>query len=108
MTQGGGYGPEKYIQHMKEVKAWVPPERLLEFNAKQGCEPLCTFLDVPVPEEPFPHLNDAKAIKSAVFGAQVMGACAYVVTVGAVAGATLLAVAPPGFVQDLLAKVWPY
>lgn len=26
---------------------------------QQGWEPLCAFLDVPVPDEPFPRVNDA-------------------------------------------------
>lgn len=27
------------------------------FNCKEGWEPLCQFLDVPVPNVPFPHKN---------------------------------------------------
>lgn len=30
----------------------------LEFNVKQGWEPLCSFLGVDVPDVPFPRLND--------------------------------------------------
>ena len=34
--------------------------RLLVFDVKEGWEPLCAFLGVPVPAgEPFPHVNDA-------------------------------------------------
>jgi hypothetical protein len=49
-----------FAAHNREVEATIPAERLLIFDVKQGWEPLCTFLDVPVPVgEPFPHLNDA-------------------------------------------------
>ena len=51
-----------YERHIAEVKAHVPPERLLIFDVKEGWEPLCTFLNVPIPDEPFPHLNDRKVL----------------------------------------------
>lgn len=43
-----------------EVQETVPPERLLVWSVGDGWEPLCNFLDVPVPDTPFPHLNDSK------------------------------------------------
>lgn len=52
-----------YHQHIADVKAAVPADRLLVFSADQGWEPLCAFLDVPVPEAPFPNVNDRAAIK---------------------------------------------
>lgn len=54
---------EKYLEHIKEVKAVVPPEKLLVFDVRQGWKPLCAFLDVPVPDRPFPHLNDRRMIQ---------------------------------------------
>jgi hypothetical protein len=39
------------------VMAEVPPEKLLVFKASDGWEPLCEFLDVPVPPEPYPRVN---------------------------------------------------
>ena len=45
-----------------DVKAHVPEDRLLVFEAKQGWEPLCNFLGVPVPEGPYPRLNDTQAL----------------------------------------------
>jgi hypothetical protein len=46
-----------YERHLAAVREAVPADRLLEFNPKQGWEPLCAALDIPVPDEPFPHLN---------------------------------------------------
>lgn len=43
----------------EEVQATVPADRLLVWSVGEGWEPLCDFLDVPVPEIPFPHLNDS-------------------------------------------------
>jgi len=54
-----------YEQHVAEVKATVAPERLLVFDLRDGWEPLCAFLGVPVPDEPFPHANDAAAFHRA-------------------------------------------
>ncbi|KAM0366855.1 hypothetical protein ACHAPK_008335, partial [Fusarium culmorum] len=36
-----------------------PKERLLEWTVQDGWEPLCKFLDKPIPDEPFPHVNKA-------------------------------------------------
>jgi len=35
----------------------LPPERLLVYSPRQGWEPLCAFLGVPVPDAPFPRIN---------------------------------------------------
>lgn len=50
----------EFERHNAEVIASVPRERLLVFDVKQGWEPLCAFLGVSVPNEPFPHLNESK------------------------------------------------
>ncbi len=47
-----------FNQHNEEVRHYVPPEKLLVYDVKEGWEPLCTFLGVAVPDKPFPHLND--------------------------------------------------
>jgi len=33
------------------------------FDVREGWEPLCEFLDVPVPDTPFPNINDASEVK---------------------------------------------
>jgi hypothetical protein len=35
----------------------LPSERLLVYSPRQGWEPLCSFLGVPVPDTPFPRIN---------------------------------------------------
>lgn len=43
--------------HEAAVKAAIPAQRLLVHAAKDGWEPLCAFLGVPVPEGPYPRTN---------------------------------------------------
>lgn len=46
------------------VVATVPPERLLVFSATDGWGPLCAFLGVPEPSEPYPRVNDSEEFKA--------------------------------------------
>lgn len=48
---------ERYEQHNAEVRATVPPERLVDWRARDGWEPICRALGVSVPDEPFPWTN---------------------------------------------------
>lgn len=41
----------------REVRAAIPPERLLVYDVAEGWGPLCAFLGRPVPDTPFPHRN---------------------------------------------------
>lgn len=45
-----------FLEHIKVVKEKYA-ERLYVFDAKDGWEGLCHFLNKPVPEEPYPHSN---------------------------------------------------
>lgn len=51
-----------YEAHVAEVLAEVPPERLLVHNLGDGWVPLCTHLEVPVPQEPYPNGNSTAEI----------------------------------------------
>lgn len=46
-----------YVAHNEAVKAAVPASRLLVYQVKDGWGPLCQFLGVPEPAEPFPRTN---------------------------------------------------
>lgn len=48
---------KKFNDHIEEVKANIPADRLLVFEVADGWGPLCEFLDVPIPEGPFPRVN---------------------------------------------------
>ncbi|PGH00649.1 hypothetical protein AJ80_09139 [Polytolypa hystricis UAMH7299] len=50
---------EIYVQMHEEVRRMVPKDRLLEFQLKEGWEPICQFLEKEIPSGPFPHINDS-------------------------------------------------
>lgn len=61
-----------YHAHNEKVKATIPKEQLLIFSPKDGWEPLCKFLDKPIPDVPYPHLNAGsktvnKKLRNAIF-----------------------------------------
>jgi hypothetical protein len=49
-----------FKRHNAEVERAIPKERLLVYEVSQGWEPLCRFLDVPVPDGPFPRVNSTE------------------------------------------------
>lgn len=55
------YMIDYFHRHEAEVKATVPKERLLIHHVGDGWAPLCAFLGVPVPDEPFPSENSRAA-----------------------------------------------
>jgi hypothetical protein len=52
-----------FQRHIEEVRRYVPGHRLLVYEVRQSWQPLCDFLEVYVPAEPFPRLNEAEAFK---------------------------------------------
>jgi hypothetical protein len=60
------YAISLYEKHNQEVQEYVPADRLLVFDVKQGWEPFCSFLGVDVPDEPFPHANDTESFKAMI------------------------------------------
>lgn len=53
-----------YERHNAAVRATVPADRLLEWNAQDGWAPLCEALGLPVPDEPFPVTNTTEEFLS--------------------------------------------
>jgi hypothetical protein len=48
---------EAAAAHNQAVIDTVPAERLLIYTPGDGWEPLCEALDLPVPDQPYPHTN---------------------------------------------------
>jgi hypothetical protein len=46
-----------YDAHNASVRATVPADRLVDWQAGDGWEPICAALGLAVPDEPFPHVN---------------------------------------------------
>lgn len=53
-----------YNAHVAHVIATLPKSRLLVFDAKEGWEPLCRFLGVAVPDEPYPRVNTTESFRA--------------------------------------------
>ncbi len=78
-------------EHNEEVKRHVPPQKLLVYDVKQGWGPLCEFLSVPEPDEPFPHLNDAAVMKRGIKAIRILSTTVPILaTVGLVAASISL------------------
>merc|ERR1719350_1367056 len=52
-----------FKSHRDEVLSHVPASQLLVFDVQEGWEPLCQFLDVPVPDTPFPNINNSNEVR---------------------------------------------
>mmetsp|Transcript_28507 Transcript_28507/g.77200 ORF Transcript_28507/g.77200 Transcript_28507/m.77200 type:complete len:298 (-) Transcript_28507:95-988(-) len=60
---------EGYNRHNDEVRRVVPPAQLLVFKAIDGWAPLCDFLGVPTPVEPFPESDNSLLVAAALSSA---------------------------------------
>ena len=72
---------EVFNRYNEQVRRVVPPDRLLVYEVREGWEPLCAFLGVPVPEgKPFPHVNDTAEFRSRIQrGARIVRTVGYTV-----------------------------
>ncbi len=55
-----------FRDHIAEVQATIAPERLLTYDVAESWEPLCHFLGVAVPDEPFPFTNTTQDFQDRV------------------------------------------
>jgi len=55
-----------FKRHNQEVRDSIDSARLLEFDVREGWAPLCRFLEVPIPDEPFPRLNDTATTQAMI------------------------------------------
>ncbi len=62
-----------FTTHNEAVRTAIPESRLLVFEVKEGWEPLCAFLGLPVPQEPFPRTNNRQEFWEILSGAAPAG-----------------------------------
>jgi hypothetical protein len=55
-----------------EVQASVPSERLLVWSVADGWEPLCEFLELPMPDQPFPRVNDSAEFAQRIIDGSIL------------------------------------
>ncbi len=58
----------KFAQHSENVHHSIATDRLLVFDVREGWEPLCRFLERPVPSTPFPKTNARISLRVAAWG----------------------------------------
>jgi len=55
-----------YEAHSADVRASVPADRLIDWHPGDGWQPICEKLGLPVPSEPFPHVNTTDEFRAMV------------------------------------------
>ncbi|KIJ33598.1 hypothetical protein M422DRAFT_264360 [Sphaerobolus stellatus SS14] len=51
------------LRHTERVKKAILASQLLVYRVEEGWEPLTVFLGVPIPDEPFPNVNDTEKFR---------------------------------------------
>ena len=46
-----------YLKHNEDARRTAPKSRFIEWTASDGWAPICKALNLPIPNEPFPHAN---------------------------------------------------
>ena len=62
-----------YEEHNRRVRELIPSDRLLEYNVREGWQPLCDFLEIDnCPDTPFPKSNSARSVQVQSVSAQIV------------------------------------
>lgn len=61
--QDRDYMVDFFKNRTKEISDHIAPKRLLVYQVSEGWEPLCTFLNIPVPDAEFPRINSRDETK---------------------------------------------
>jgi hypothetical protein len=93
-TSDRDYTTKLFTDYNERVIAECPKDKLLVFQVEQGWEPLCNFLGCPIPDVPFPRVNDTAQFQQHLVGInrigyQVLGAI-LLLTAGTIFGISKL------------------
>ena len=78
ISKGEAHSVSFFNNWVEEVKSYVPADKLLVYEVKHGWGPLCEFLNVPIPDEPFPNVNDTATIKKYLRNATILSRLVFV------------------------------
>src|SRR5207244_3747964 len=53
-----------YERHNATVREAIPASRLVDWQPGDGWEPICKALGLPMPSEPFPHVNSTDEFRA--------------------------------------------
>lgn len=73
------------------------------YDVREGWDPLCKFLEVPVPNEEFPKLNETGAMQKIYVGMMMYGAFHWIMYARGAAVAAYVEWNPQ-FIADLLSR----
>jgi hypothetical protein len=88
------YAIRTFHEWNRRVSERVPADRLLVYEVTEGWAPLCGFLGTPIPDTPFPHLNDTETFRRRIKRIQALS----------IAGTALLAAVPVAAVAAIAAR----
>jgi len=88
VEEGEDAATQFYQEWKEDVLREVPKERLLVWHAKDGWGPLCAFLGVPEPDQPFPNVNDTPSMQKMVRKFKRIRNLFWAVVVGGIAAGT--------------------
>lgn len=71
-----------YIRYNEWMRKVIPPDRLLEHEPADGWEPLCKFLDVKVPDTPYPRTNERVPLRRWFFQLAAIGGLSWILVIG--------------------------
>ena len=100
--EGESAAIEFYNKWVEQVKVDVPADRLLVFSVKEGWEPLCNFLDLPVPDSEFPNVWDSATVKKILRRTKAGMWAAFIVGVSSLVGLSAVALHYSGVTDKLL------
>ena len=55
-----------FERHNADVRAEIPPSRLIDWTPSDGWDPICAALQLPVPDMPFPLTNTTKDFREMI------------------------------------------
>jgi Sulfotransferase domain len=94
------YAIRTFHEWNRRVAERIPADRLLVYQVTEGWAPLCRFLDKPIPDTPFPHLNDAASFRRRIRRMRALSIAVPAVltaaAVAAIAATAMKRVASPG------------
>ena len=105
------YGRLTWERHIEWLEQHVPKDRMIYYNVKDGWEPLCKALDLPLPSTAFPKMNDTQAMDDFAKQQITRGMkrwCIVLSVVAAIAGTVwrLWFWIRPGVLQDVEGMKW--
>jgi len=80
ITEGQEAAEQFFLDWETDVIRSVPPENLLVHSAKEGWGPLCKFLNVPIPDNDYPRVNDTASIQKSVRNIKIANALIFYIS----------------------------